>query len=71
MEDNGIGIQKALKSKNKNDGHKPVGLKVSQERLATLNELRKNGRGVEIIDLAKTNSGTGTRVKIVIPIEDA
>jgi LytS/YehU family sensor histidine kinase len=71
IEDNGIGIQKALKSKNKNGGHKPVGLKVSQERLATLNELRKNGRGVEIIDLAKTNGGTGTRVKIVIPIEDA
>jgi len=71
IEDNGIGIRKALKSKNKNGGHKPVGLKVSQERLATLNELRKNGRGVEIIDLAKSNGGTGTRVKIVIPIEDA
>ena len=47
-----------------------MGLTVSRERFATFNELSKNGRGVEIIDLAKTNGGTGTRVKIIIPIED-
>jgi len=29
IEDNGIGIRKALKSKSKNGGHKPVGLKIS------------------------------------------
>jgi len=71
IEDNGIGIEKGLKLNEKNNGrHKPTGMKVSQERLETLNALRRNGRGIEVIDLLSENGkGSGTRVKIVIPIE--
>lgn len=71
IQDNGIGIEKALQLKSKHeDQHKSAGMKVTRERLATLNALRKNGRGVEIIDLSKESGGaSGTRVKIVIPIE--
>lgn len=70
VEDNGIGIQKALELKHKNGDHKSVGLKVTKERLSTLNSFKKNGRGIEIIDLAEKGGSSGTRVKIIIPVED-
>ncbi len=70
IEDNGIGIEKGLKLRNKGNGrHKSAGMKVSQERLETINAMRRNGRGIEIIDLGKeTGSASGTRVKIIIPL---
>ena len=71
IEDNGIGIEKGRRLNERGNGrHKPTGMKVSQERLQTLNALRRNGRGIEVIDLANENGkGSGTRVRIVIPIE--
>lgn len=71
IEDNGIGIEKALELKSKQNGqHKSAGMKVTRERLETLNALKRNGRSIEIIDLSKRKGNTqGTRVKIVIPVE--
>ncbi len=72
IEDNGIGIEKSLENKGKHKaGHHSTGMKVSQERLKTLNAIRRNGRGIEVIDLAgQDHKASGTRVKIVIPIEN-
>ncbi len=75
IEDNGIGIEKSLEQKPQQNGqHKSAGLKVTQERLQTLNALRRNGKSIEIIDLGHENGQSheshGTRVKIVIPIEN-
>lgn len=71
IEDNGIGIEKALELKSKGqDQHKPTGLKVTRQRLETLNALRKDGQGIEIMDLSReSGSAHGTKVKIVIPVE--
>lgn len=69
IRDNGIGIQKALAAKpGPNEQHKSTALKVSCERLQTMNALRRNGRGVEIVDLSQQYGRQGTEVKIVIPI---
>ncbi len=72
IEDNGIGIEKSLESKqNGNGDHKSAGMKVSRERLETLNAVKKNGRGIEVIDLSRSDGNQqGTRVKIIIPTEN-
>ena len=71
IQDNGIGIEKALALRNKqNDNHHSTGMKVSHERLEILNTINKNGNVVEVSDLAKNgNRSSGTLVKIHIPIE--
>ncbi len=70
IQDNGIGIEKAREKRAQDGQHRPAGLKVTQERLETMNALRRNGRSVEIVDLSKENGNmTGTRVKIMIPLE--
>jgi len=78
IEDNGIGIEKSLELKEQENGnsfHKSAGIKVSQERLETLNALRKKGKAIEIVDLCRENGQNGcrkgTRVKIAIPMYDS
>lgn len=70
IEDNGIGIQKSLRLKSRQDnGHRSAGIKVTRQRLQTLNALKRNGKAIEIIDLSDAGSSRqGTRVKIIIPL---
>ncbi|NOT76286.1 MAG: histidine kinase [Cyclobacteriaceae bacterium] len=64
--DNGIGRKKSTELKTENQRkHNSTGLKNIQERLAILNKVYKANYRVTIEDLPE---GTGTRVKIFLPI---
>lgn len=69
IEDNGVGRDKTRGYK-KNDAHKPLGMRVTQERLNVINKIQEYGTArVEIVDL-KDESGNalGTRVEIYLPV---
>ncbi|MGI9543530.1 MAG: tetratricopeptide repeat protein [Cyclobacteriaceae bacterium] len=69
IEDNGIGREKALALKEKKlHKHKPMGLKLTEERLKLLNksELKKLINFTDLKD--KTDRALGTRVEVIIPV---
>ena len=70
IEDNGIGREAAegLKSKSATK-RKSFGMKITNDRLETLNQLANTQASVQIFDL-KNNKGEpkGTRVELVIPL---
>ncbi|MFH1320671.1 MAG: two-component regulator propeller domain-containing protein [Bacteroidota bacterium] len=71
VEDNGIGRKRSeeLKKQNYNKLYKPAGMKLTKERIETLNILKKSNLSVEVTDLANTKGEpSGTRVKIYIPL---
>lgn len=71
IEDNGIGREKALELKSKRlTSHKSVAMEATKDRLDILNSLRKQKVSVKIIDLYQKEIATGTRVELVIPLED-
>ena len=73
VEDNGIGRKKA-KELTKNDprfqNHRSRGTEITEKRLQILHQTKGTGILVDTIDLfdVKTNTPTGTRVEIRIPI---
>ncbi len=70
IEDNGIG---RTKSKEYNAAkvmqHKSMGMSITQERLNLLNSSLNSNISCEIIDLYEKGESSGTRVKLIIPIE--
>jgi len=72
VEDDGVGRAKAKELKSKSaTTRKSLGMKITEDRLAILNEHAEKKSSVEIIDL-KDNSGNdcGTRVVIKIPLSE-
>lgn len=70
IEDNGIGRKKAKEIKeNKNNTHKSLGSKITENRLKLINSLFGSQMKIQYIDLEDMNgNASGTRVEIVIPI---
>ena len=68
--DNGIGRARSAELKSKTATiHKSYGMKVTQERIALINQIYKAGANVTIHDLIDTEGNlSGTRVTIQIPV---
>ncbi len=70
IEDNGVGRKKSMESKsNQIQQHKSMGMTITQERLSVLNSSLKSNIFVEIIDLYENGAPSGTKVKLIIPLE--
>ncbi|MEA3444369.1 MAG: histidine kinase, partial [Bacteroidota bacterium] len=68
VEDNGIGRAASAKLKNRNSNHKSLGMKVTQERLDSLNKQFKSRASAEITDLFdKSGNACGTKIVVKIP----
>lgn len=70
--DNGIGRQKAAEIKSKSvDENKSMGLKITSERLALLNQEKEVNTSFEIVDLKNENGEVaGTTVKLKISLSE-
>lgn len=70
IEDTGIGRENSKKfKKNRVQQHKSMGMSITQERLDILNASLSSNINSEIIDLHENGEPTGTRVRLVIPLE--
>ncbi|MCD4746840.1 MAG: tetratricopeptide repeat protein [Bacteroidales bacterium] len=70
--DDGIGREKAIEIKKQSNKpkHKSLGMQLTNERLALLNDKSKSNISVEIIDLKDDNDkAKGTKVELRIPFE--
>ena len=75
IKDNGIGIEKSIKEKEKHPhskSHKSSGLDISKERVALLHKVKNEKALVEIVDLSSFESAnkTGTRVTFYLPLTE-
>ncbi len=70
IEDNGIGREAAGKLKSKSASkRKSFGMKITKDRLETLNQLANTEASVQIFDLKNDiDEAKGTRVELVIPL---
>lgn len=70
IQDNGIGIVKALELKKINGStHKSSGMKLIKERLKIMNAAHKNDINVSVVDLNQADEAlNGTKVTIQIPV---
>ncbi|MCH8904659.1 MAG: histidine kinase [Bacteroidetes bacterium] len=67
VEDDGVGRARAEELKKDKHGHKPAGIKLTNERIETLNLLNQSQMHININDLYDENGkGNGTRVEIAI-----
>ena len=66
IQDNGVGRKKASELRSQlSENHRSMGLEITKERLATLDEDHSNESPIEIIDLYDENGlAAGTRVTI-------
>lgn len=71
IEDNGIGINNNVKIKNTyNPKKESLGLKLTEERLKILSDMKKINCRYTIEDLRNTNNNSsGTKVKVYLPYE--
>ena len=71
VEDNGIGREASYKLKDKGSNHKSLGMKVTQERLDSLNKQLNTHANSEIIDLYDENGvAQGTKVVLKVPYQN-
>ncbi|MCF0060614.1 histidine kinase [Dyadobacter chenwenxiniae] len=70
VEDNGVGREKAREFKSKSaTSKKSMGMKLTEDRIAILNQYAQTSASVEIIDLMdQNNEASGTQVIIRIPV---
>ena len=70
VRDNGPGINKSLQlKKNKQNNHRSLGMRITEERLRLLSGKLDNENIVKIRDLSENGGeGTGTLIKIRLPI---
>ncbi len=70
IEDNGIGREKAAAYRSKSaTGRKSLGMKLTEDRIAVLNQYAQTNAKVEILDLKnEKGEAAGTRVTITIPV---
>lgn len=66
VQDNGIGREKskAMKSINSNHKGESLGMKITNERIAIINKIKKTNAGIKIFDPTE-----GVRVEVTIPFE--
>ncbi|MDQ3047908.1 MAG: histidine kinase, partial [Bacteroidota bacterium] len=70
IEDNGIGREKSKEfKKHRIQQHKSMGMSITQERLDILNSSLKSNLNAEIIDLFEDGQPSGTKVRLIIPLE--
>jgi len=72
IEDNGIGRAKAKMVKSQiSEGHKSAALDITRERLNLLRSGKAAKNSLEIIDLMdEAGNALGTRVEVIIPVEE-
>ena len=72
IEDNGIGRAKAKALKSQiEEGHKSVALDITKERLDLMRSGKAAKNSLKIIDLKDVaGNGIGTRVELIIPVEE-
>ena len=70
IEDNGVGREKAAEFRSKSaTGKKSLGMKLTEDRIAVLNQYAQTNASVEIVDLEDDNRlAAGTRVVVIIPV---
>jgi hypothetical protein len=70
IEDNGIGREAAEKLHSKSASRrKSFGMKITSDRLETLNQLANTKASVQIFDIKNSkDEAKGTRVELVIPL---
>ncbi len=70
IEDNGVGREKAAEFRSKSTtGKKSLGMKLTEDRIAVLNQYAQTNASVEVVDLDDGNRvATGTRVVVIIPV---
>lgn len=72
IEDDGIGMEKALElKKERKSTHKSMGMQITRDRLSQLNRELNAGAGAVFTSLKDENgNAAGTRVDLVIPYEE-
>jgi Fe2+ or Zn2+ uptake regulation protein len=72
IQDNGIGrVQREKLKESSVSGHISKGIKITRNRLELVNQLRNKPAEIKITDLYdEENKAIGTRVDILIPLED-
>ncbi|MCF0070165.1 histidine kinase [Dyadobacter sp. CY261] len=70
VEDNGVGRGKAAEFRSKSaTGKKSLGMKLTEDRIAVLNQYARTSASVEILDLEDENRrASGTRVVVTFPV---
>ncbi|WP_353719453.1 histidine kinase [Dyadobacter sp. 676] len=70
VEDDGVGRAKAAEFRSKSaTGKKSLGMKLTEDRIAVLNQYAQTNASVEIVDLEDDDRhAAGTRVVVVIPV---
>jgi hypothetical protein len=72
VEDNGVGREKAkeLKSTTQKGKHESLGMKITNERIAIINRIKKSKAFVALKDLYDdTKKPLGTLVEVQLPLE--
>jgi ligand-binding sensor domain-containing protein len=70
IEDNGIGRERSMEfKKNRVQQHKSMGMSITKERLDILNSSLNSNIYAEIIDLFENGKASGTKVRLIIPLE--
>lgn len=70
IEDNGIGREKSMEfKKNRVQQHKSMGMSITKERLDILNSSLNSNINAEIIDMFENGNASGTKVRLIIPLE--
>ncbi len=71
IEDNGIGRESSMEfKKNRVQQHKSMGMSITKERLDILNSSLNSTIYAEIIDLFEDGKASGTKVRLVIPLDE-
>lgn len=73
IEDDGVGIEEAMKLKNKlKSSYESLATIITKERMDTLNEQAKSDIEIEIIDKKNNAEGdSGVKVKFIVPFKEA
>lgn len=73
IEDNGIGIEEAMKLKSKlKSSYESLATVITKERISSMNQEQKHLFDIEIIDKKNLQADTtGVKVKLVIPFKEA
>lgn len=72
IEDDGVGMEEALKLKNKlKSSYESLATIITKERMSNLNEQTKNNIEIEILDKKNTSTGnSGVKVKFIVPFKE-
>lgn len=72
IEDDGVGMEEAMKLKNKlKSSYESLATVITKERMTTLNEQSKSNIEIEIIDKKNNAEGdSGVKVKFVVPFKE-